>query len=304
MWKMSSSKWKFENIPEQTGKVAIVTGSNSGTGFEAAKALARKGATVIMACRNLEKTKKARSEILSEYPEATLDIMILDLSELSSVKKFAEEFDKKYQKLDLLINNAGVMMLPKKETTVDGFEKQLGTNHFGHFALTGLLLDKLLATENSRVVNMSSGAHAFGKMDFEDLNWEKSYNKAWAYGRSKLANLLFTYELNRKLEATGKTVISTAAHPGWTATNLQRHTGGLKFLNNFVAMKPPKGTLSILRAATDPEAKGGDYYGPTKLMGMRGYPEIVKSNKRSHNLEDAKKLWEISEELTGIKFDI
>lgn len=301
---MSKTKWKFENIPDQTGRIAIVTGSNSGTGFEATKALARKGAHVIMACRNLEKAEAAKNEILAEFSNVSLEIIRLDLADLSSVRKFAEEFNKKYQRLDLLINNAGVMMLPNKETTVDGFEKQLATNHFGHFALTGLLLDKLLSTENSRVVNMSSTAHNFGKMNFNDLNWEKSYNKIWAYGRSKLANLLFTYELNRRLEAAGKKTISTAAHPGWTATNLQRHTGFFRFMNSFIAMKPPKGSLSIIRAATDPEAKGGDYYGPTKLMGNRGFPEKVRSNKKSYNLEDAKKLWEVSEELTGIKFEI
>ncbi len=301
---MSKNKWKFENIPNQTGRIAIVTGSNSGTGFEAAKALARKGANVIMACRNLEKAEIAKNEILSDYPDVTLEIIQLDLSDLSSVRKFVDKFNEKYDKLNLLVNNAGVMMLPKKEVSPDGFEMQLGTNHFGHFALTGLLLDKMVSTESSRVVNMSSTAHLFGTIDFDDLNWEKSYNKTAAYGRSKLANLLFTYELNRKLQAAGKQTISTAAHPGWTATNLQRHVGFLKFMNNIIAMKPPKGTLSILRAATDPEVKGGEYYGPTKLMGNRGYPEKVKSSKKSHNLEDAKKLWEISEELTGIKFEI
>lgn len=301
---MAKAKWTFDKIPDQTTKVAIVTGSNSGTGFETAKALARKGAQIIMACRNLEKAEKAKTEILDEYPNVSLDIIQLDLSDLASVRLFTEKFNKKYKKLDLLINNAGVMMLPNRESSKDGFEMQLATNHFGHFALTGLLIEKLLSTENSRIVNMSSTMHLVGKMDFDDINWEKSYSKVRAYGRSKLANLLFTYELNRRLKTSGSTTISTAAHPGWTATNLQRHTGGLRFMNTFIAMNPPKGSLSILRAATDPEVEGGDFYGPTKLVGLRGFPEKVRSSKRSYNLEDAKKFWEISEELTGIKFSL
>ena len=300
---MPKNKWKFEDIPDQTGRIAIVTGANSGTGYEAAKALARKGAHVVMGCRNQEKAEKAKNDILSEYPEVSLEIIQLDLADLSSVKKFVEEFNKNYQSLDLLLNNAGVMMVPYQKTT-DGFEMQLGTNHLGHFALTGLLLDKLLKSDNSRIVNMSSSAHLYGKMDFEDLQWEQSYNKVGAYGRSKLANLLFTYELNRKLEETGNKTISAAAHPGWTRTNLQRHAGALKLMNPLFGMKPLKGVLSMLYAATDDDVDGGNYYGPGGVTGMTGYPKKIQSNKKSYNLEDAKKLWEISEKLTGVKFNI
>ncbi|MCK4896375.1 MAG: SDR family NAD(P)-dependent oxidoreductase [Candidatus Heimdallarchaeota archaeon] len=300
---MPKNKWKFEDIPDQTGRIAIVTGANSGTGYEAAKALARKGAHVVMGCRNQEKAEKAKNDILSEYPEVSLEIIQLDLADLSSVKKFVEEFNKNYQSLDLLLNNAGVMMVPYQKTT-DGFEMQLGTNHLGHFALTGLLLDKLLKSDNSRIVNMSSSAHLYGKMDFEDLQWEQSYNKVGAYGRSKLANLLFTYELNRKLEKTGNKTISAAAHPGWTRTNLQRHAGALKLMNPLFGMKPLKGVLSMLYAATDDDVEGGNYYGPGGVTSMTGYPKKIQSNKKSYNLEDAKKLWEISEKLTGVKFNI
>ena len=300
---MPKNKWKFEDIPDQTGRIAIVTGANSGTGYETAKALARKGAHVVMGCRNQEKAEKAKNDILSEYPEVSLEIIQLDLADLSSVKKFVEEFNKNYQSLDLLLNNAGVMMVPYQKTT-DGFEMQLGTNHLGHFALTGLLLDKLLKSDNSRIVNMSSSAHLYGKMDFEDLQWEQSYNKVGAYGRSKLANLLFTYELNRKLEETGNKTISAAAHPGWTRTNLQRHAGALKLMNPLFGMKPLKGVLSMLYAATDDDVDGGNYYGPGGVTGMTGYPKKIQSNKKSYNLEDAKKLWEISEKLTGVKFNI
>ena len=300
---MPKNKWKFEDIPDQTGRIAIVTGANSGTGYEAAKALARKGAHVVMACRNQEKAEKAKNDILSEYPKLSLEIIQLDLSNLSSVKRFVEEFNKKHQLLNLLINNAGVMMIPNQKTA-DGFEMQLGTNHLGHFALTGLLIDNLVKNENSRIVNMSSSAHRFGKMDFNDLQWEQSYNKAWAYGRSKLANLLFTYELNRKLEKTGKKTISVAAHPGWTKTNLQRHTGALRLMNPLFGMEPPKGALSLLYAASADDVEGGDYYGPGGVTGMTGYPKKIRSNKKSYNLEDAKRLWDISEKLTKVKFEI
>jgi NAD(P)-dependent dehydrogenase (short-subunit alcohol dehydrogenase family) len=249
-------KWKFEDIPDQTGKISIVTGANSGLGFEEAKALTRKGAPVVMACRNLEKAEEAKDNILSEFPEVSLEIMHLDLSDLSSIRKFVKDFKSKHESLNILCNNAGIMMIPYQKT-VDGFELQLGTNHFGHFALTGLLIETLIKTENSRIVTMSSFGHKMGKMDFEDLNWEKSYGRTKAYSRSKLANLLFAYELQRRLEAKGESTISIASNPGWTRTNLQRNVLIFRIFNPFMSMKPPKGALSMLYAATAPEAEGG-----------------------------------------------
>lgn len=298
------NKWKFEDIPDQTGKIAIVTGANSGLGYEVAKSLARKGAQVIIGCRNLEKAETAKSQIMEEFPDVSLEIIQLDLADLSSIKVFVKEFNSKHQSLHILCNNAGVMMPPSREETADGFELQFGTNHLGHFALTGLLLDKLMNTENSRIVSMSSFGHTRGYMDFDDLNWEKSYSRIKSYGTSKLANLLFAYELQRKLEASGSKTISNASHPGWSKTNLQRDTFAFRMLNPILAQKPWKGALPMLYAATAPEAEGGAYYGPDSRMNWRGYPVKVESNERSHNLEDAKKLWEVSEKLTGINFSI
>ena len=298
-----NKKWKFENIPDQTGKIAIVTGANSGLGFEVAKALTRKGAHVIMGCRNLEKAEKAKDQILSEFSDASLEIIQLDLSDLSSIRNFVKEFKSKFQKLDILCNNAGVMMPPKGKTA-DGYELQFGTNHLGHFALTGLLIDLLMNTENSRVITMSSFGHKMGKIDFEDLQSEKSYNRTKAYGSSKLANLLFAYELQRRLNAANKSVMSLASHPGWTRTNLQRHVFFFRLLNPFFSMKPWKGALPMLYAATSPEAEEGSYYGPGGHFEIKGYPKKVESNDRSHDLEVAKKLWEISEDLTGVKYPI
>jgi NAD(P)-dependent dehydrogenase (short-subunit alcohol dehydrogenase family) len=307
------NKWTEENIPDLTGKIAIVTGANSGTGYEATRALASKGATVVMGCRNLEKAEAAAEKIKVKLPEAKLEIIQLDLSDLSSVKKFTEIYAEKHHKLDMLLNNAGIMMPPYSKT-VDGFELQLGTNHMGHFALTGLLLELLIATEGSRVVTMSSDAHSMGKFDFDDVLLENSYGRMSAYGRSKLANLLFAYELQRKLDAAGLNTLSTASHPGWSATNLQttgpRKGGGgrlmswsLRVGNFLLAQSAAMGALPMLYGVTSPEAEGGEYYGPRGLGGWRGHPKRTESNDRSHNEEDAKRLWEISEELTGIKYE-
>ncbi len=300
---MVMKKWTIDDIPDQTGKIAVVTGANSGIGFEVTKALAGKGAQVIMGCRNPEKAEKAKNEIITENPNAKLEIIQLDLADLKSIQRFADELNKKYQQLNILCNNAGVMMITKQKTA-DGFEYQLGTNHLGHFTLTGLLLDTLLKTKDSRIVNMSSFAHLYGKMDFNNLQWEKGYSKLAAYTRSKLANLLFTYELQRKLETSGKKTICLASHPGWTRTNLQRYSGFFRFLNPIFGQKQSMGALPMLYAATAADVQGGGYYGPRGLFGMRGYPKKVKSNKRSHNMKDAKKLWEVSEELTKVKYNI
>jgi len=301
---VSEKKWDSSNISDQKGRVVIVTGSSSGIGFEAARVLAEKNAKVIVAVRNLEKGNTAADKIRDQYPNADLKVMELDLADLNSVRRFAAEFKENYDRLDLLINNAGVMMPPYTKTT-DGFELQFGTNHMGHFALTGLLLDLVIATKDSRIVNISSSAHHFGDIDLEDLNWEKrKYKKARAYGDSKIANIYFTYELQKRLEQAGQNTLVTAAHPGWTATELQRHAGLLSFLNNFFSQGIDMGALPTLYAALGEDVKGSDYYGPSGWREMKGYPKKVASNERSHDQEIANKLWDISEELTGVKYNL
>jgi len=297
------TNWTSENIPSQKNRIAIVTGSSSGIGLEAARVLAGKEAMVIIAVRNLEKGDKAAEKIRQDVSKANLKTMKLDLADLDSVKKFAEEFKREYSHLDLLINNAGVM-IPPYSKTVDGLELQFGTNHLGHFALTGQLLSLLISTESSRIVNVSSAAHKYGKIDFDDLNWENRKYKAWtAYGDSKIANLYFTYELDRKLKANDLEIITNAAHPGYTATELQRNMGLSTILNALLAQSVEMGTLPTLRAAFDTEAKGGEYFGPKGFMEMRGFPVQVDSNDLSRDKAIAKKLWKVSEELTGVKFD-
>jgi NAD(P)-dependent dehydrogenase (short-subunit alcohol dehydrogenase family) len=301
--------WTTADIPDLTGKVIIVTGANSGLGFESTKELARKGARVIMACRNLDKARAALRQIRLEIPDAPAEIMRVDLVDLDSVHEFAEAFRAKYQRLDVLVNNAGIMMV-LYGTTKEGFESQLGTNHLGHFALTGLLLDRLLETPGSRVVTVSSSAHRFGRMDFDDLMFEggQGYSRTRAYGRSKLANLLFTYELERRLEARNAGTIAVAAHPGTSNTNLSRHVdGGVSskirgLWRPILAQSAAMGALPILRAATDPGVQGGEYYGPDGLFEQKGYPVRVDSNKASHSREDARRLWHVSEQLTGVHY--
>jgi NAD(P)-dependent dehydrogenase (short-subunit alcohol dehydrogenase family) len=289
-------------VPDQKGKVAIVTGSSSGIGYEAARVLANKKAEVIIAIRNQQKGEKAIEKIKSQNPDANVTLMLLDLASLNSIKKFADEFKQKYNRLDLLINNAGVMIPPYTKTE-DGYELQFGTNHLGHFALTAHLMDLLKKTENSRIVNVSSAAHKYGNINFDDLNWQKRKYKAWsAYGDSKIANLYFTYELADRLSSNGNHLLVTAAHPGWTGTDLQRHSGAMEFLNKFFAMSIEQGALSTLRAALDENAQNGDYYGPDGFMEWKGYPVKVESNPLSHNKDIAKKLWNVSEELTEVKF--
>lgn len=300
---MNSENWTAENIPNQKGKVVIVTGSSSGIGYEAARVLAEKQATVILAVRNLDKGNKAVEKILAQNKDADVRVLELDLANLESVEKFAENFKKEYLRLDLLINNAGVMIPPYSKTS-DGFELQFGTNHLGHYALTGLLLELLLSTPNSRIVNVSSMAHKSGNINFDDLTWEKRSYSAWrAYGDSKIANLFFTLELDRKLKEHNLDLCATAAHPGWTATELQRHTGLVDFLNNIFAQDISMGALPTLRAATESGLKGGEYFGPNGFMEMRGFPAQVKTNQLAKDESIAKKLWEVSEELTGVKFD-
>ena len=294
--------WTAKDIPDQTGRVMIVTGANSGIGFAAAKELAGKGATVVLACRSMDKAEKAAQQIKAAYPQARLDLIHLDLADLDSVREFANAFKQKYTRLDVLVNNAGVMMVPQRKETAQGFEMQFGTNHLGHFALTGLLSDLIEKTPGARVVSVSSGAHLIGKINFDDLNAKRAYNRTAAYGQSKLANLLFTYELQRRFAARGIDAIAVAAHPGWTATNLQSHTGLFSFFNPVFAQKPEMGALPTLYAATAADVKGGDYYGPNGLFQMRGYPEKVGSNARSHDEAVAQRLWKVSEEMTGVVY--
>ena len=291
-------------MPPLEGKITIVTGANSGIGYEAARALAKKGAQVIMACRNLEKGELAAQKIRGEKPDGRVEVMPLDLADLASVRQFAADFLGRYDQLDLLVNNAGVMQVPELQRTADEFEMQFGTNHLGHFALTGLLIETINDTPGARVVNISSFAHHFGRMEFDNLNAEKKYSPTRAYGESTLANLLFTYELQRRLEDAHRDTIATAAHPGWTATNLQQHSSMLQFFNNIIAMDAEQGALPTLYAATAPEVEGGDYFGPGGLAEVRGYPKRVSSNGRSHDPALAQELWAMSEQLTDVKFSI
>jgi NAD(P)-dependent dehydrogenase (short-subunit alcohol dehydrogenase family) len=293
--------WTAEDIPDLTGKIAVVTGANSGIGYEMARALACKRAIVILACRNKDKGEAAVRQIDQEYPEAKAELMQLDLSDLASVRRFAGEFASHYDRLDVLINNAGIMMTPFGKTA-DGFELQFGTNHLGHFALTGLLLDLIIRARKARVITISSGGHRFGAIDFDDLNGEKNYDRAKAYSQSKLANLLFTYELQRRFEGARVDTIAVAAHPGWTATNLAAHWRMVRVLTPFIGQKPKMGALPALYAAVAPDVQGGDYYGPRGWQELRGYPTKVKSSQRSYDAAVAAQLWTVSEELTGVRY--
>jgi len=300
---MTTERWNAEKIPDQSGKAVIVTGSSSGIGYEAARVLANKNAEVIIAVRNFDKGNAAAEKIRKQNKDTDVKVKNLDLADLASVKSFADEFKRKYPRLDRLINDAGVMIPPYSKTT-NGFELQFGTNHLGHFALTAQLLDLLNKTKDSRVVNVSSGAHRYGNIDFDDLTWEKRPYKAWrAYGDSKIANLYFTFELNKHLRESGSHVIVTAAHPGWTATDLQRHTGIVDFLNGFFAQDISMGALPTLRAAYDSDVRGGAYFGPNGFMEMRGFPVEVQPIKSAMDAAIAKKLWNVSEKLTGVKFE-
>ncbi|RED32161.1 oxidoreductase [Paenibacillus sp. VMFN-D1] len=297
-----TTPWTEDHMPDQTGRVAIVTGSNSGIGWEAARVLATKGATVIMACRSIANANMAADQIKTLKPSGKVVVMKLDLGDLESVHAFAAAFRQHYDRLDLLINNAGVAKPPYGKTA-QGFEQQFGINHLGHFALTGLMLDMLDATPGARIVTVSSLSHRSGVIRFDDLNWERNYHPARAYAQSKLANLLFTYELQRRLVAAGQSTLAVASHPGWSATNALRHSSMMRSLNPFFAQSPKMGVLPTLYAATAPGVRGGDYYGPTSLE-LRGYPKKVVSSASSHDEAVARRLWTISEELTQVKYTL
>lgn len=300
------TKWTTANIPDQSGRTAVVTGANTGLGLETAKALAAKGAHVVLAVRNLDKGKAAIDWIARTVTDADLELQELDLGSLESVRTAASEIKTKHERIDLLINNAGVMT-PPKQTTADGFELQFGTNHLGHFAFTGLLLDRLLPVEGSRVVTVSSVGHRFARdIRFDDLQWEQRYSRLGAYGQSKLANLLFTYELQRRL--IGQRTLAMAAHPGGSDTELARHLPSAFQaaipLARMLFQEAAMGALPTLRAATDPGALGGQYYGPDGFAEQRGYPKLVMSNKRSYDVDLQRRMWSVSEDLTGVTFPV
>lgn len=300
--------WSVQDIPDQTGRVVVITGANSGTGFAAAQVLASKGATIVLACRNEGKAQAAAQAIRAAHPAAAVEIVALDLGSMASIRAAADEILTRHVRLDLLLNNAGVMV-PPAGRTADGFETQFGTNHLGHFALTGLLLERLRSTPGARIVTMSSGAHKIGKMQFDDLHFERGYKPWAAYGQSKLANLLFTYELQKRLNQGGDSTLAVAAHPGWAQTELQRNSfqNGLgKMLYGcfarFLSHDAHHGALPLLRAALDPAVQGGDYFGPSGCMEFIGAPVKVASNDRSHAIADQQRLWQVSEKLTGVSF--
>lgn len=299
--------WSTTDIPDQTGRVAIVTGANTGLGLETAKALAARGAHVVLAVRNTEKGKAAADTITAAHSNADITLQSLDLSSLESIRRASDELKSRYDKVDLLINNAGVMWT-EKSTTADGFELQFGTNHLGHYAFTGLLLDHLLPVVGSRVVTVSSIGHRIrAAIHFDDLQWERNYNRVAAYGQSKLANLLFTYELQRRLADTN--TVALAAHPGGSNTELARNSP-LWVRAVFDAVAPllvqgaDMGALPTLRAATDPAALGGQYYGPDGFMEQRGNPKVVASSEQSYDLDLQRRLWSASEELTDVIFPV
>lgn len=298
-----SSKWTTANIPDQTGRNAIVTGSNSGIGLEAARELVRKGATVTLAVRNEDRGIAARENILADIPEAPVKVELLDLADLQSIRSFAQKFAGNNERLDLLINNAGIMIPPYGKTK-DEFETQFGTNHLGHFTLTAILFPLLAKTADSRIVNVSSSAHHMGRIIFEDLHWDDRRYIAWrAYGDSKIANLYFTYEMDRKLKAVGSDMVVTAAHPGWSATELQK-TPGMRLMTRLVGQSAEMGALPTLMAATLESCRGAEYFGPSGLFEAWGHPKQVASNRLSHDEKTAQQLWQISEELTGTVFNI
>jgi NAD(P)-dependent dehydrogenase (short-subunit alcohol dehydrogenase family) len=288
------SKWTVADMPDQTGRTIVVTGANSGLGEATARALAAGGATVVLACRSTAKGEAAAARMTGD-----VKVRSLDLADLSSVRRFAAESDA----FDVLVNNAGVMAIPLARTA-DGFEMQTGTNFLGHFALTGLLLPKI----GDRVVSVSSGAHRIGRIVLDDLNWERRRYRRWpAYAQSKLADLMFAYELHRRLAQRASTLRSVAAHPGYAATELQGHALRLEdrliaLGNRLLAQSADQGALPILYAATMPDVSGGDYFGPDGVTELRGHPTRVRSSRRSRDSETAARLWARAETLTGVAF--
>lgn len=293
--------WTPAQIPDQTGRVAIVTGANSGIGFHTARHLAEKGAEVVLACRNMTKAADAVERIRSGCPGAQVRASELDLSELNSVAAFAERLLSEQPRLDLLINNAGVM-IPPYTLTSDGHELQFATNHLGHFALTGRLLERLMATAKSKIVTVSSLAHNGGRIRFDDLQFGQRYSPWGAYSQSKLANLLFTFELDRRLRTAGSTSAAVAAHPGYTSTGITQASSWMDYFTPWTGQSADLGSWPTLRAATDPHAEGGSYWGPRWLFQIWGAPKRVGSSRISRDEILAERLWSVSEELSGVRY--
>ncbi len=306
------TSWTTNDIPVLAGHISVVTGANSGLGFETALALARNGSSVVLACRDETKGRTARDRILHEAPTADIRVEHLDLADLASVRTFASDLSARHDGLDLLVNNAGVMGIPQRQT-VDGFEMQFGTNHLGHFALTGLLLDRLLRRPRPRVVTVSSELAKMGRIRLDDLQGARRYGKWTAYAQAKLANQLFTLELDRRSAARGADLVSVAAHPGYAATNLQAvgpqmsGSGAMAGLGTFgntvFAQTAAAGALPILYGAIAVDVKSGQYFGPDRLFGMRGHPKTVSFVRAARDRDTAERLWEVSGELTGVRFD-
>ncbi|HEV2030391.1 MAG TPA: oxidoreductase [Candidatus Dormibacteraeota bacterium] len=303
-----TGKWTAEEIHDQHGRTAIVTGANSGLGCIVARELARRGAKVIVASRDKAKGAEAARAITAAYPSSTVEAAQLDLANLSSIRAFADRIRAGNDHIDLLINNAGVMAAPYRRTA-DGFELQFGTNHLGHFALTGLILPLLYEPRDARVVTVSSNNHKAGQMRFDDLQGERRYSRWGAYAQSKLANLLFAFELDRRLKGRGWRLISVAAHPGYSATNLQLSGPPpyerlvMRLSNRLFAQSAEMGALPLLYAATAPDLPGGSHVGPDGAGEIRGYPVLVEATKRANDEDAARRLWEISERLTGVVYD-
>jgi NAD(P)-dependent dehydrogenase (short-subunit alcohol dehydrogenase family) len=305
--------WSAADIGDQTGRIALVTGANSGIGYETARALAGHGAHVILACRDEEKARRARDKMESELERSSLELLHVDLADLVSVRRAADEVLSRHARLDLLVNNAGVMGTPYRQTA-DGFELQMATNHLGHFALTGLLLDHIVTTERSRVVTVSSHMHRMGRVRPDDIASAAFHNTWAAYGASKLANLLFTVELSRRLQASGLRTLAVAAHPGWTRSNLagagaamgtsrlRRKLG--RAAGTFLGQSAAGGALPVLCAATSGSVGPGQYIGPANLGGLYGPPRVARPSRRARDMQAAGALWEASEDLTGVRFSV
>jgi len=299
--------WKLSKAPDQTGRTAIITGANTGIGYETALALAGKGATTILACRKLEKAEAARNKILEIHKQSKLEVRQIDTSSLESVRHFAGQILRDYSQIDLLINNAGIMM-PPYNLSKDGIESQFAANYTGHFLLTGLLLPLIIKTDGTRVVNLSSTAYNYGGIQFDDINFEKHYDKKKAYGQSKTACLIFTYELHRRLDAAGYSTLSAASHPGYSATNLGQNLPAfmrfllLPFINTFISQSAADGALPSLYAALGDDIQGGDFTGPSGKGERRGPPTKVPSPPWTHEPDLGRRLWDLSEEMTGIKY--
>lgn len=306
---MKREKWTLHDMPDQSGKVVIVTGGNSGLGYESVKAFAEKGARVIMACRSAEKGEMASNRIREQIGDCSIEVMELDLMDFASIKRFSDRIINSCDRLDVLMNNAGII-ITRYALTKDGLEAQNGANHFGHFALTGHLVNLLIKTRGSRVVNVSSNIHKYGKMDFNNLLFKggKGYTRLRSYARSKLANLLFTYELQRRFIDHFTDCRALAAHPGYSLTNVGRDLQKARWLSyvqplaDLITQDQARGALPQIRAAVDPGVIGGEYFGPDGILGMKGHPVPVRSSRTSRNRFFAKTLWKVSEEITGVRY--